>query len=67
MQIIETLKGVFMARRSRKPVKVVKVEVVKEAQEPVEDRSAYNCSACSGLGLEDERHICGRCLGTGKI
>lgn len=32
-----------------------------------EDRSAYNCPACGGEGLKDERTICPTCSGTGKV
>lgn len=43
----------------------------KEAKKEVTDRSAYNCTACAGEGLEDVTNpltkLCPVCGGTGKV
>ncbi len=31
------------------------------------DRSAYNCPACKGEGLDANSKVCASCLGTGKV
>ena len=31
-----------------------------------ENRLAYNCEPCKGLGLQDEHTLCSMCDGTGK-
>lgn len=32
-----------------------------------EDRSAFNCTACKGEGLDEKVQRCSVCLGTGKV
>jgi DnaJ-class molecular chaperone len=43
----------------------VKVPVVPVKK--VEDRSSFNCPDCKGEGLKNERELCQKCLGTGKV
>lgn len=43
-----------------------KKKVVKKVVE-VEDRSAFNCQDCQGLGILPNGNICATCKGTGKI
>lgn len=38
-----------------------------DVQEEKEDRSAFNCPDCKGLGLQDSFHVCSHCMGTGKV
>lgn len=45
---------------------VVEEKAPKVKSEPVEDRSAYNCPACKGEGLDGDK-VCASCLGTGKV
>lgn len=51
-------------------VDMVVPEEMTESVEVVEDRSAYNCTRCGGLGLAPHgvaQIICPDCNGTGKI
>lgn len=48
--------------------KVVKKVVKAPVKVAVEDRSAFNCPDCKGLGLaEDSNYLCRKCAGTGKV
>jgi DnaJ-class molecular chaperone len=47
--------------------KVKEIKKVKVIVKPIiEDRSAFNCPECKGLGLLNGV-LCPRCQGTGKI
>jgi DnaJ-class molecular chaperone len=54
-----------MAKAKKEKESVRKEKVAQE--EPVDDRSAYNCKACNGDGLENDYKKCGVCAGTGKV
>lgn len=48
-------------------VEEVQPQPEPEQETPVADRSAYNCPACKGEGLLDQKTLCSTCLGTGKV
>ena len=41
--------------------------VLPQEPEKTVDRSAFNCPACGGSGLQDQYTLCSNCNGGGKV
>lgn len=63
----------FVGTSSPEAEKIDEVSAVDQpvdeqaATMPQEDRSAFNCPDCKGEGLLNERTVCPKCSGTGKV